>query len=64
MGGGVGKGVRIIGERFKGKVGVVEVVVEVGVVLGQVFVVGMLGVVGLAGVVGVEIVGESGRWMG
>ena len=47
---GVGKGVRIIGERFKGKVGVVGVVWEVGVVLGLVFVVGMEGVVGVAGV--------------
>ena len=50
MGGGVGKGLRIIGERFKGKVGVVGVVWEVGVVLGLVFVVGMVGVVGVAGV--------------
>ena len=50
-GGGVG-GVRIVGERFKGKVGVVGVVGEVGVFLG------------LVGLVFVEIVGESGLWVG
>ena len=51
-GGGVGKGVRIVGERFKGKVGVVGVVGEVGVFLG------------LVGLVFVEIVGEIGLWVG
>ena len=50
-GGGV-RGVRIVGERFKGKVGVVGVVGEVGVFLG------------LVGLVFVEIVGESGLWVG
>ena len=39
--------------------GVVRLVREVGVVLGLVFVVEMAGVVGV-----VEIVGESGLWMG
>ena len=48
-GGGVG-GIRIVGERFNGKV--VGVVGEVGVFLG------------LVGLVFVEIVGESGLWVG
>ena len=60
MVGGVGKGARIIGERFKGKVSVLGVVGELGVVLGLVFLVGMVGVVDVVSVVGVEIVGESG----
>ena len=49
--GGVGSvgGIRIVGERFNGKV--VGVVGEVGVFLG------------LVGLVFVEIVGESGLWM-
>ena len=49
----------------KGVVGlVVGGVEEVGVVLGLVFVVGMVGVFGVMGVVGVDIVGESGLWVG
>ena len=49
---GWGGGVRIVGERFKGKVGVVGVDGEVGVFLG------------LVGLVFVEIVGEIGLWVG
>ena len=74
-GGGVGEGgeagiIRVVGLLFVlGMVGVgdVGVVGEVVVVLRLVFVVGMVGVVGLldvVGVVGIEVVGESGLWVG